>query len=130
MGIYSASKSALEGYTEALRMELRPFNIHVSMTEAAMEHARSGPNHGSTLFSKWVGNSSKNLSQARPHPRPQTRRHERPTLRLKPRILILAAIRHGHFRVLVWPQSYIISTSLRDVSMYDREEIGEFIDSK
>jgi NAD(P)-dependent dehydrogenase (short-subunit alcohol dehydrogenase family) len=35
MGIYSASKFALKGYTEALRMELKPFNIHVSVTEAA-----------------------------------------------------------------------------------------------
>lgn len=34
LGIYSASKFALEGYTEALRHELKPFNIHVSMTEA------------------------------------------------------------------------------------------------
>src|SRR5262245_37854562 len=34
MGIYSASKFALEGYTDALRMELEPFNVHVSMTEA------------------------------------------------------------------------------------------------
>ena len=34
MGIYSASKFALEGYTEALRMELKPFHIHVSLTEA------------------------------------------------------------------------------------------------
>jgi short-subunit dehydrogenase len=34
MGIYSASKFALEGYTEALRMELEPFNIHVSLTQA------------------------------------------------------------------------------------------------
>ena len=34
LGIYSASKFALEGYTEALRQELKPFNIHVSMTEA------------------------------------------------------------------------------------------------
>src|SRR4030095_5667984 len=33
MGIYSASKFALEGYTEALRMEVRPFNIHVSLAD-------------------------------------------------------------------------------------------------
>jgi NAD(P)-dependent dehydrogenase (short-subunit alcohol dehydrogenase family) len=33
LGIYSASKFALEGYTEALRHELKPFNIHVSLTE-------------------------------------------------------------------------------------------------
>ena len=34
MGMYSASKFALEGYTEALRHEAKPFNIHVSLTEA------------------------------------------------------------------------------------------------
>src|SRR5215475_12259134 len=34
LGIYSASKFALEGYTEALRHEVRPFNIQVSLTEA------------------------------------------------------------------------------------------------
>jgi NAD(P)-dependent dehydrogenase (short-subunit alcohol dehydrogenase family) len=35
LGIYSASKFALEGYTEALRHEVKPFNIDVSLTEAA-----------------------------------------------------------------------------------------------
>jgi NAD(P)-dependent dehydrogenase (short-subunit alcohol dehydrogenase family) len=34
LGIYSASKFALEGYTEALPHEVKPFNIHVSLTEA------------------------------------------------------------------------------------------------
>jgi NAD(P)-dependent dehydrogenase (short-subunit alcohol dehydrogenase family) len=33
LGIYSASKFALEGYTEALRHEVKPFNIQVSLTE-------------------------------------------------------------------------------------------------
>src|SRR5262245_28039263 len=34
MGFYSASKFALEGFTEALRLEVSPFDIHVSLTEA------------------------------------------------------------------------------------------------
>ena len=34
LGVYSASKFALEGYTEALRHEVKPFDIHVSLTEA------------------------------------------------------------------------------------------------
>lgn len=33
MGMYSASKAALQGYSEALRMEVAPFNIHVSLAE-------------------------------------------------------------------------------------------------
>jgi short-subunit dehydrogenase len=46
LGSYSASKCALEGYTEALRHEVKPFNIHVSLTEAGflrtpmMQHRR------------------------------------------------------------------------------------------
>lgn len=33
LGMYSASKFALEGYTETLRHELKPLNIHVSLVE-------------------------------------------------------------------------------------------------
>ena len=33
MGMYSASKFAVDGYTEALRMELKPLNIRVSQIE-------------------------------------------------------------------------------------------------
>jgi NAD(P)-dependent dehydrogenase (short-subunit alcohol dehydrogenase family) len=33
LGFYSASKFALEGYTEALRHEVKRFNIHVSLVE-------------------------------------------------------------------------------------------------
>ena len=44
MAMYSASKFAVEGYTEALRHEVRPFHIHVSLVEVGflrspmMEH--------------------------------------------------------------------------------------------
>jgi len=34
LGMYCASKFALEGYTEALRHEVKPFTIRVSLTEA------------------------------------------------------------------------------------------------
>ena len=36
MGMYSASKFAVEGYTEALRMELKPLNILVSQIEPGL----------------------------------------------------------------------------------------------
>src|SRR5262249_40168326 len=48
LGMYSASKFALEGYTEALRHEVKPFNIRVSLAEPAflrttmMEHRQVG----------------------------------------------------------------------------------------
>jgi NAD(P)-dependent dehydrogenase (short-subunit alcohol dehydrogenase family) len=38
MGIYSASKFAVEGYTEALHLELKPFGIHVSLIEPGFLH--------------------------------------------------------------------------------------------
>jgi NAD(P)-dependent dehydrogenase (short-subunit alcohol dehydrogenase family) len=58
MGIYSASKFALEGYTEALRHEVKPFNIHVSLTEASflktpmMTHRQVGA-HRMTEYDVW-----------------------------------------------------------------------------
>lgn len=33
LGLYAASKHALEGYSESLRYELKPFGIHVSLIE-------------------------------------------------------------------------------------------------
>jgi NAD(P)-dependent dehydrogenase (short-subunit alcohol dehydrogenase family) len=58
LGIYSASKFALEGYTEALRHEVKPFNIHVSMTEAGflntpmMKHRQVGASR-MTEYDPW-----------------------------------------------------------------------------
>ena len=58
LGIYSASKCALEGYTEALRHEVKPFNVHVSLTEAGflqtsmMQHRQRGA-HQIADYSPW-----------------------------------------------------------------------------
>jgi NAD(P)-dependent dehydrogenase (short-subunit alcohol dehydrogenase family) len=58
LGIYSASKFALEGYTETLRHEVKPFNIHVSLTEAGflktpmMNHRQTAGNRVSE-YDRW-----------------------------------------------------------------------------
>ena len=58
LGIYSASKFALEGYTESLRHEVKPFNIHVSLTEAGflrtpMTDNRQVGAHRMTEYDPW-----------------------------------------------------------------------------
>jgi NAD(P)-dependent dehydrogenase (short-subunit alcohol dehydrogenase family) len=58
LGFYSASKFALEGYTEALRHEVKPFHIHVSLTEAGflrtpMMENRQGGAHQMTEYEPW-----------------------------------------------------------------------------
>jgi NAD(P)-dependent dehydrogenase (short-subunit alcohol dehydrogenase family) len=60
LGIYSASKFALEGYTEALRHEVKPFNIHVSLTEAGflrtpMMHHREIAARRLPEYDRWRG---------------------------------------------------------------------------
>jgi NAD(P)-dependent dehydrogenase (short-subunit alcohol dehydrogenase family) len=58
LGIYSASKCALEGYTEALRYEVKPFDVHVSLTQAGflktpMMHRRQAGAHQIADYSPW-----------------------------------------------------------------------------
>ncbi len=58
LGIYSASKFALEGYTEALRHEVKPFNIQVALTEAGflrtpMMHHRQVAANRLTHYDLW-----------------------------------------------------------------------------
>jgi NAD(P)-dependent dehydrogenase (short-subunit alcohol dehydrogenase family) len=58
LGLYSASKFALEGYTEALRHEVKPFNIRVSMTEAGflktpMMNNRQVASNRTTDYDPW-----------------------------------------------------------------------------
>lgn len=44
LGFYSAAKHALEGYSEALRQEVRPFHIHVSLVEPGFIRTGLGEN--------------------------------------------------------------------------------------
>jgi len=53
MGVYSASKFALEGATEALYYEVRPWNIHVSLVQPGFIRSRSFENVRYTKLSDW-----------------------------------------------------------------------------
>ncbi len=58
LGMYSASKFALEGYTEALRHEVKPFNIRVSLVEPSflktpMMNARQLAAHRIGEYDPW-----------------------------------------------------------------------------
>ncbi len=58
MGMYSASKFALEGYSESLRHEVKPFNIHVSMVEPGflktpMMNARQLASYPISDYDQW-----------------------------------------------------------------------------
>ena len=58
LGMYTASKFALEGYSEALRYEVKPFNIHVSMVEPSflktpMMNARQLAAHPIGDYDQW-----------------------------------------------------------------------------
>lgn len=58
MGIYSATKFAVEGYTEALRYEVKPFNIHVSLIETGfaktnIARSRQFPSKPVSEYNPW-----------------------------------------------------------------------------
>ena len=58
MGMYSASKFALDGYTEALRLEVAPFGILVSQVEpgflrTAMMQNRKAPERTIAEYDRW-----------------------------------------------------------------------------
>lgn len=53
MGVYSASKFALEGATEALYYEVKPWNVHVSLVQPGFIHSRSFENVRFTRMSDW-----------------------------------------------------------------------------
>lgn len=57
MGIYSASKWALEGMSEALWYEMKPWNIHVTLVAPGFVHSESFENTRYTVQSRLASNA-------------------------------------------------------------------------
>jgi NAD(P)-dependent dehydrogenase (short-subunit alcohol dehydrogenase family) len=60
-GLYCASKFALEGLMEALRMEVRPFGVHVVLVEPGDARTRLTANRHETLESQGDGPYAENF---------------------------------------------------------------------
>jgi len=76
VGFYSASKFALEGYTEALRHEVKPFHIRVSLVEPGYikSHLRQNQKLATDQVSdydpwrKWVSRTRPKWEERLPEP--------------------------------------------------------------
>jgi NAD(P)-dependent dehydrogenase (short-subunit alcohol dehydrogenase family) len=68
LGFYSASKHALEGYSEALRQEVKPFNIHVSLVEPGFIRTGLGKNSRNPVdrigeYDPWRGRAMDSITR-------------------------------------------------------------------
>jgi short-subunit dehydrogenase len=119
LGIYSASKFALEGYTEALRHEVKPFNIDVSLTEASflkttMMHHRQTTRNRVPEYDRWRQQA---LMAIRGHeekgPGPEF---------VAERLLEIISSNHPRLRYLIGPQAKTVARLRRflPAGMYEQ----------
>lgn len=76
MGIQSATKFALEGYTETLRYEVKPFNIGVSLVQlgpfkTSLFQNRQHTTHSLRPYDPWRAGTEAFLAQANNAPTPE-----------------------------------------------------------
>jgi NAD(P)-dependent dehydrogenase (short-subunit alcohol dehydrogenase family) len=125
LGIYSASKFALEGFTEALRMEVKPFNIHVSLTEASflktpMMDKRQAPAAPLKEYDPWrqrAFNAIRNYEEKAPSPE-----------LVSETILKIISSKTPQLHYLIGPQAKFFSRMqwLLPAEAYERAKMGNF----
>ncbi len=125
IGIYSASKFALEGYTEALRMELKPFDIQVSLTEASflktpMMDKRQASAAQLKEYDSWrqrAFNAIRNYEQKAPGPE-----------LVSETILKIISSKTPQLHYLIGPQAKFFSRMkwLLPAEAYERAKMGNF----
>lgn len=125
MGLYSASKSALEGYMDALRMELAAFSIRVSLVEPAflntpMKHKRQVSAGQIPDYDQWRQRAFTSIrAQEEKGPGPQL---------VAESVLRIASSAAPRLRYLVGSQANFVARLmwLLPAGVYERAKMGSF----
>jgi NAD(P)-dependent dehydrogenase (short-subunit alcohol dehydrogenase family) len=122
-GFYSATKFAIEAYTESLRMEVRPFGIAVSMVEPGdfatsftANRAITGESVPASPYSESFGRAIANI-----------RRDEQANHDLSPVIEAVQTILNSRHPALRYPRATAVQRAFNAVRPFLPQTVSEFI---